>query len=152
MSSSAPSDDPDRFDLAGFLPYLLSQAAEATSQGFHAIYADEYALTRTQWRVVANLGRFGAMTAAHIGRISHIEKTKVSRAVAALAARGLIQRAPDSGDRRAEVLRLTETGSAVFTALGRRGHDYDAQLRAALGPDRAALLETMLRELAEKRD
>ena len=69
------------FDLETFLPYLLNQAAEATSRSFHASYKSAYGMTRTQWRVLANLGKFGAMTARDICAISHIEKTKVSRAV-----------------------------------------------------------------------
>ena len=76
------------FDLEGFLPYLLNQAAEATSKSFHDTYKAAYGMTRTQWRVLANLGKFGSMTARDICTISHIEKTKVSRAVAALEAEG----------------------------------------------------------------
>jgi hypothetical protein len=51
-----PSDD---FDLDLFLPYLLNQAAEVTSQNFQAVYKAEYGMTRTQWRIMANLGREG---------------------------------------------------------------------------------------------
>ena len=80
------------FDLERFLPYLLNQAAEATSRSFHATYRHAYGMTRTQWRVLANLGKFGAMSARDICVISHIEKTKVSRAVAALEAEGLLSR------------------------------------------------------------
>ena len=61
------------FDLQDFLPYLLNQAAEATSKGFHATYKAAYGMTRTQWRVLAHLGKFGAMTARDICARSHIE-------------------------------------------------------------------------------
>ena len=84
------------FDLDAFMPYLLNQAAEHVSLGFAATYKAEYGLTRTQWRVMANLGRFGAMSAVEICRISHIEKTRVSRAVAQLEGAGL----PDPRPRR----------------------------------------------------
>ena len=90
------------FDLKDFLPYLLNQAAEAASLGFQDIYRESYAITRTQWRVMANLGKFGAMTARDICRISHIEKTKVSRAVTHLEHVGLLARSPSEQDRRAE--------------------------------------------------
>ena len=74
------------FDLERFLPYLLNQAAEATSRGFQSTYREAYGFTRTEWRVMANLGKFGAMTARDICAISHIDKTKVSRAVPAIDA------------------------------------------------------------------
>ena len=135
------------FDLERFLPYLLNQAAEATSRSFHATYRHAYGMTRTQWRVLANLGKFGAMSARDICVISHIEKTKVSRAVAALEAEGWLSRSPSTEDRRSEILSLTEAGRAVFADLGERANDYDTALRAQLGPELAAQLDDLLRRL-----
>lgn len=135
------------FDLEGFLPYLLNQAAEATSKSFHDTYKAAYGMTRTQWRVLANLGKFGSMTARDICTISHIEKTKVSRAVAALEAEGLLSRSISPLDRRAEILCLTERGREVFADLGQRAIDYDRSLRAKIGPEIAAQLDDLLRRI-----
>mgnify|MGYP002737553673 CR=1 FL=1 len=135
------------FDLDAFLPYLLNQAAEATSRSFHATYKAAYGMTRTQWRVLANLGKFGSMTARDICVISHIEKTKVSRAVAALEADGLLCRTPGPEDRRTEQLALTEKGHRVFTDLGQRALGYDHTLRNQLGPREAKLLDELLRKI-----
>lgn len=141
-----PTND---FDLETFLPYLLNQAAEATSHGFQATYRDRYGFTRTQWRVLANLGKFGAMTARDICAISHIEKTKVSRAVAALEQGGMLSRTPSETDRRAEVLSLTAKGRTVFSELGALAVGFDRQLRDSLGSKEADKLVTLLRRLAE---
>jgi DNA-binding MarR family transcriptional regulator len=135
------------FDLQDFLPYLLNQAAEATSRGFQGTYRDQYGLTRTQWRVMANLGRFGAMTARDICRISHIEKTKVSRAVAGMEAEGLLTRATSDQDRRAENLSLTANGRAIFAEIGQRALEFDAVLRAGLGSETAGRIEATLRRI-----
>ena len=135
------------FDLENFLPYLLNQAAEATSRQFQAKYKAAYGMTRTQWRVMANLGKFGAMTARDICAISHIEKTKVSRSVAALEAEGLLARSRSESDRRAEILSLTPRGREVFADLGQRAIDYDRELRGLLGADTAAHLDALLRSL-----
>jgi DNA-binding MarR family transcriptional regulator len=137
------------FELDRFLPYLLNQAAEATSRAFQSAYRDRYGMTRTQWRVMANLGRFGAMTARDICAASHIEKTKVSRAVAALEDAGHLSRAVSAADRRAEILSLTASGQAVFADLGRLAAGFDRALRARLGPAQAEALESGLRRLAE---
>ena len=137
--------DDDTFDLDGFLPYLLNQAAEAASRSFQTIYKAAYGLTRPQWRVLANLGRFGAMSATDICRISHMEKTKVSRAVTALEAEGWLVRSPSPDDRRVEILTLTEGGQAVFADLGRRAAAYDRMLRAELGPEMTYRLDDLLR-------
>ncbi|SOC82929.1 DNA-binding transcriptional regulator, MarR family [Ensifer adhaerens] len=141
--------DPE-FDLEQFLPYLLNQAAEATSHSFQAAYRDLYGMTRTQWRVMANLGKFGSMTAKDICVISHIEKTKVSRSVTALESAGFLLRTPSEDDRRAEFLSLTDRGMTVFREIGKRANTFDAQLRAELGETAAQELVKAL-EFLKKR-
>ena len=132
------------FDLDLFLPYLLNQAAEAASAGFQAIYREGHGMTRTQWRVMANLGKFGSLTARDICAIAHVEKTKVSRAVLALERAGMLARSQSDTDRRVEILSLTAGGKAVFADLGQKAVDYDAGLRAGLGVAQAAELDALL--------
>jgi DNA-binding MarR family transcriptional regulator len=102
-------------------------------------------MTRTQWRVLANLGKFGAMTARDICAISHIDKTKVSRAVSALEEGRLISRAISPQDRRVEILSLTDRGREIFADLGQKAIEYDLALRARIGPGIAAHLDELLR-------
>ncbi len=136
-----------RFDLQDFLPYLLNQAAEAASRGFQDVYRDRYNLTRTGWRVMANLGKFGAMTARDICAISHIDKTKVSRAVSALQQQGLLARMPSDTDGRAEILSLTSQGQEVFSQLGVQAIAFDKALRQRLGADQAKSFTAILRQI-----
>jgi DNA-binding MarR family transcriptional regulator len=140
------------FDLEEFLPYLLNQAAEATSHGFQSLYRDRHGFTRTQWRVLANLGKFGAMTARDICTISHIEKTKVSRAVAALDQAAILSRTPSEADRRAEVLSLTPKGREIFAELGDLAVGFDRQLRETLGKGHAETLVRLLRQMMTSQD
>lgn len=135
------------FDLDLFLPYLLNQAAEVTSQNFQAVYKVEYGMTRTQWRVMANLGKHGLLTATEICRLTFIEKTKMSRAVQALQEKGFLKRVAIAGNRRSERLALTAAGVVAFKNLGRRAADFDRGLRARLGLNSAQSLEKVLRIL-----
>jgi DNA-binding MarR family transcriptional regulator len=135
------------FDLDSFLPYLLNQAAEATSRSFQSVYKAAYGLTRTQWRVLANLGKFGSMTARDICEISHTEKTKVSRAVSALHRAGLLARETSAQDRRVEILSLTERGQALFVDLGQRAIAHDKALRARIGAEGVSDLDGLLRRI-----
>lgn len=139
----------DHFDLEGFLPYLLNQAAEATSRAFQAVYRDRYGMTRTQWRVLAHLGQFGAMTARDICARSHIEKTKVSRAVAALEGDGMLGRTPSPEDGRAEILSLTEKGRAAYADLGELAKAHDRALRGVVGQEASAKLDEVLQRLID---
>ena len=136
------------FDLNQFLPYLLNQAAEVTSVAFQDSYRD-HGMTRTEWRVMANLGAHGSLTAAEICRITFTDKTKVSRAVQALEAAGWLQRGAVEGDRRRESLSLTEAGRILCRQIERRAMAFDAGLRAELGAE-AAALEAILHRLIAK--
>jgi DNA-binding MarR family transcriptional regulator len=136
------------FDLNQFLPYLLNQAAEVVSVAFQDNYRD-HGLTRTEWRVMANLGAHPTLTAAEICRITFTDKTKVSRAVQELEKAGWLQRGIVAGDRRRESLSLTEAGRILCRQIEHRALDFDAALRADLGKE-AAVLEGILRRLIAK--
>jgi DNA-binding MarR family transcriptional regulator len=142
---TTPSAD---FDLQTFLPYLLNQAAEATSQSFQQTYRTAYGMNRTEWRVVANLGKFGTLSASEICRIAHVEKTKVSRAVLALEQRGWLLREALENDRRRENLTLTTAGQAIFAEVGQQAIAFDRHLRARLGVVAAEEFTRALRLLA----
>ncbi len=114
------------------MPYILNQAADATSKSFQLQYQETYGFTQTQWLVLANLGKFGSMTARDMFMISIIEKTKVSRAVAAWQDEGLLQSATGVDDRRTGVLSLTAKGQAAYADLGQRAIEYNQSLRGIL--------------------
>lgn len=134
------------FDLNRFLPYLLNQAAEATSIAFQDSYRD-HGLSRTEWRVLANLGAHQSLSAAEICRITHTDKTKVSRAVQALARAGWLSRSTAQDDRRREILTLTEAGRILCRQIEHRALDFDADLRGVLGEAEAEALAQVLRRL-----
>jgi DNA-binding MarR family transcriptional regulator len=115
-------------DLARFLPYLLTQAAEACSQDFQALYKARYGMLRTEWRVLFHLGLYGPLSATQIRTMAGLHKTKVSRAVAALEAKRHVQRAPDPADRRVEWLSLSDSGRAVFEDLRIEAARFEARL------------------------
>ncbi len=117
-----------------------------TSRAFQDSYRD-HGLTRTEWRVMANLGAHVTLTAADICRITFTDKTKVSRAVQALEAAGWLTRSTDSGDRRRESLSLTDAGRILCRQIEHRALDFDASLRVQLGEDEAAALAAALGRL-----
>ncbi len=137
------------FDLAGFLPYLLNQAAEESSLSFQRVYKDRYGMLRTEWRVLFHLGLYGRMTAADIGQRSKMHKTKISRAVSALEARRFLTRERDTDDRRQEYLDLTGAGRAAFRDLQDVARRHDAALIATLSDSEEATLRDVLRRLAK---
>lgn len=138
---------PDQnFDLTLFLPYLLNQAAEASSLEFQQIYKAKYGMLRTEWRVLFHLGVYGRMTASEIGQRANMHKTKISRAVQRLCERRFVTRTRDDADRRVEHLALTALGQAAYADLHRVAQKYDADLTASLtGAERDALQKMLLK-------
>lgn len=133
MSENKSAGD---FDLEKFLPFRLHLAAETVSQSFRRVYHDEFGMTRSEWRVLAHMGQYGALTATDIGKLARLHKTKVSRAVFALEKRRWLSRIPDKRDRRTQILNLTKTGAQAYRQLGLRAQVYNDHLAKRLGEDK----------------
>jgi DNA-binding MarR family transcriptional regulator len=142
----------DVLALEAFLPYRLNRLAEDVSRNFSKLYRDRFGLTRPEWRLLATLGQYGTMTATAVGQHSAMHKTKVSRAVAALAQRHWLIRTPDEADRRIEHLRLTSAGVAAYREMVPLAHAFEAKLLAALPEaDREAALRLITQLAAASR-
>tara|TARA_R110002020_G_scaffold358559_12_gene571083 strand:- start:32728 stop:33156 length:429 start_codon:yes stop_codon:yes gene_type:complete len=140
---------PGDFDLSRFLPYVLNQAAEASSAGFQSCYRQRYGMLRTEWRVLFHLGRYGGITAKEICERASLHKTKVSRAVLALETKRYLVRAPQEQDRRHETLSLTRQGQAVYSDLVQAAEDYDAALSAHFSTQEREVLQRCLEKIAK---
>jgi DNA-binding MarR family transcriptional regulator len=103
--------------LSEFVPFRLNRLAAAVSEHLSAIYRDRFGLQIPEWRVLVTIGRSADCTAQQIAASTCMHKTRVSRAVAALRQRGLLERASSSRDGRAMHLRLTGAGGRLYTAL-----------------------------------
>ena len=82
-STVSPGKVPSKpvLKLSAFLPYRLNHLAETVSRSFSRIYADTYGIGIPEWRVLATLGEYKAMTARDISQATSMHKTKVSRAI-----------------------------------------------------------------------
>ena len=136
------------FDVRQFLPYLLNQAAEASSLEFQKVYKDKYGMLRNEWRVLFHLAIYGRMTASDIGARAQMHKTKISRAVHRLAERRYITRMRSADDRRVEYLTLTPMGQKVYDDLKSIAADYDAALTDGMSDTQLATLRNLLERLA----
>jgi DNA-binding MarR family transcriptional regulator len=122
-------------ELEKFLPYRLSVLAQLVSESLHDLYAGPFDLAVTEWRVMAALGRFAPLTASEVGQRIVMDKVAVSRAVARLEQRGLVERTTDRADRRRVPLRLSAKGRAVHARIVPLALEYQAKLYAALTPE-----------------
>ena len=136
------------FDLRDFMPYLLNQAADASSRDFQSYYKGKYGRLRTEWRVLFHLGRYGAMTARQVCDRAGIHKTKVSRAVATLDSKRFVRREEMAHDRRHEQLHLTAQGRAVFADLTQEAQRFDAAMLAEFTETEVKQIRAFLTRIA----
>jgi DNA-binding MarR family transcriptional regulator len=139
--------DLQALELENFLPYRLSVLAQLVSESLHDLYAKPFGLTVTQWRVMAALGRFAPLTASEVGQRIVMDKVAVSRAVAGLMERALIERATDRNDRRRVSLRLSTRGRAMHARIVPLALGYQERLYKALDADERRRFDALTERL-----
>lgn len=133
--------------LDQFLPYRLSVASNAVSHRIAAAYRSRFGLKIPEWRVLAVVAERGGADQAELVAATAMDKMTVSRAVAALSARGLIARDGPASDRRTRRLRLTRDGAALHAEIAPLALALEADLLAALSPREREQLIDLLRRL-----
>jgi DNA-binding MarR family transcriptional regulator len=103
--------------LTNFTPFRLNRLAAGVSDHLSEVYKQCFGLEIPEWRVIATVGPAWSCTAQHIADTTRMHKTRVSRAIAHLVKRGLIERASNADDRREMELHLTKAGRAMYTEL-----------------------------------
>ena len=134
-----------KLQLEAFLPYRLNRIAAVMSQDFRSVYGPHHDLTIPEWRVLATLGQFKAMSAKDIGRHSAMHKTKVSRAVRALEERRWLRRHPSEEDRREEILTLTGHGYKAYRQIVPNALAFEKRIIDQLGHNAGPFLKALER-------
>ena len=93
--------------LDAFLPYRLSVAANAVSTRISNAYRKQFGLKVAEWRLIAILAETGNQTPLMLGERTRMDKISVSRAAAALIARGVLIAENNPQDGRSHLLSLT---------------------------------------------
>lgn len=125
-------------ELAAFVPFRLNRLATGTSQYLASVYQRRFGLDIPQWRVMATVGSQQECTAQHIASSTRMHKTRVSRAIAELEARQLIERASSTHDRRARPVRLSKAGRRLYSELVPIALEREASLLACLPAEQLA--------------
>jgi DNA-binding MarR family transcriptional regulator len=125
-------------ELAAFVPFRLNRLADGVSQYLAVVYRQRFGLDIPQWRVMATVGSKHGCTAQYIAASTRMHKTRVSRAIAELEARALIERASSTDDRRQRQVHLSRTGRRMYSELVPLALAREAALLSCLGPDQLA--------------
>jgi DNA-binding MarR family transcriptional regulator len=134
-------------ELETFFPYRLAVLTEAVSRSMAQVYGERFELTRDEWRVLAMLSNVPAARTAAVIERTTLDKVSVSRALARLEGKGLVERASDPQDRRSDLIRLTTAGRALFRKLVPMVRAREQFLLDALDPAERAALDALLDKL-----
>lgn len=136
-------------ELENFLPYRLSILSNHISQTISGLYGQRFGLAVTEWRIMAVLGRFPELSAGEVAERTAMDKVAVSRALARLLERGLVQRDTHGADRRRSVLELSPVGYTVYDEVAPMALECERQLLANLDETDRAQLDVLLGKLAD---
>jgi DNA-binding MarR family transcriptional regulator len=145
-SVTARPTDRRALRLPAFVPFRLNRLASAVSEHLAAIYRGRFALEVPEWRVMATVGQERGCTAQFIAASTRMHKTRVSRAIAQLIRRGLIERAASTRDRREMQLRLSGAGRRLYAQLVPLALAREEELMGCMtGSERRAFLGALSR-------
>ena len=137
------------FDLDRLFSYRLSVLSNRISQAIAARYARRFGIGVTEWRVIAVLGRYPGLSAGAVAARTAMDKVAVSRAVARLLERGLVERDTHGDDRRRSVLALSRNGQRIYDDIAPLALDLERRLLSRLDRDERAALDALLDKLAD---
>jgi DNA-binding MarR family transcriptional regulator len=133
--------------LETFLPYRLAVLSSLTAQALAVVHAS-HGLTQAEWVILTAVAEQPRTTAKAIGATFHMQKAKVSRGVAALQRRKLVNTMLHRRDRRLVELQLTPEGDALYQECAKAVTEFAKDLENALElGDRAALVRGLDRLL-----
>lgn len=144
-----PDDAPiDLGLLPGLTAYALRRAQLAVLQDLNrALEGDD--IRAAQFSVLEVLRRNPGLRQTQVSAALGLKTTNFVPLFDALEQRGLAERRPIAGDRRAKGLFLTDSGRATLTRLEARVTAHEARFAARLGPDGKSRLLGLLARLSD---
>jgi len=131
-------------ELETFLPYRLSVLSNTLSQAIARVYDKRFGLQITEWRAMAVLGHCADISAREVAERTAMDKVAVSRALARLLEKGLIERGTATHDKRQSVLRLSAEGWKIYDQVAPLALEHEQRLLAHLSPEEREWLPRIL--------
>jgi DNA-binding MarR family transcriptional regulator len=133
--------------LDSFIPFRLSTTSNAVSNAIARAYEALFGLKIAEWRLVAVIAETEGITQQALGRLTRMDKVTVSRAAIALVGRGLVQRRPNSEDRRSHILVLSAAGRELYGRVVPAALALEARIFGGFDAAELAAFVAMLRRI-----
>ena len=143
----AIEDGAEPLPLHRFLTFRLMRVHTKLNAQATRILRETSGLTLSQWRVLALIGAEGEARMSDIARATALDKGLLSRNLKALIEAGQIEANADDADHRAQKLRLSAAGQALFERTLPVMRARQARLRADLSAEELETFYTVLDKL-----
>ena len=139
-------------DLGGYVPGLLTFLANKLSRGASALYRRHFGVGIIEWRIVSMLAIEPWIPASRVCQVIGLDKGPVSRSLALLEKRGLVEMRADGQDARRRLAALTQAGHALHDRIIAVALERERRLLSCLSPDQRAELVALLNLLHDNMD
>ena len=129
--------------------FKLVRVVNLTARPFVESLARAHHLSLNEWRVMVVLASHPGVAATDVADVLGLDKMSVSRALAALARHGRLEREAEPGDARRDRLALSVDGQALYRRIGASAAQREMQLFGAVRPDELARLARTLDRLID---
>ncbi len=139
-----------RFVLSAFFPYRVRVFYTAVTGAVRQLYTERHGIAVNEWRTMVVLNEHEPLSAKEIVERSSMDKVSVSRAIASLADRTLLERHVDPADRRRALLRLTRKGRTMLEDILPRVVDVEREMLSVLTPEEQVQLLSLMEKVLAK--
>jgi len=122
-------------EVAGHLRLVVSRTARRLRQEAGAD------LSPSQISALAAIDRHGPLTPSELAGHERVQRPTATRVLTRLEELGLIERAPDPGDRRSSLISVSAAGRRLLGRQRSRKDQFLARRLAGLAPDEVATLD-----------
>jgi DNA-binding MarR family transcriptional regulator len=136
-----------QFENEEFLLFRLSSVSRRVASACADVYLAEFGLSIAEWRLMAQIGRFGSISAKDVAEKIPMDRVAISRAAAKCLDEGLIQEKSSSTDRRSKVLSFTPKGRGLYKRVIPRACHLANLIESGLTKSEAKMLKTLLEKL-----
>ena len=121
-------------DLARYVPALLNFIDNKMTNSAAATYRTLFGIGVIEWRCLSLIALEPWLSPQRVCHVIGLDKAAVSRALARLKEKGLVQTRPNALRSRFLEVALTEQGARIHDRVIRVAHERERRLLAALSP------------------
>ena len=135
------------FVLDNFLPYRFAVAVKTVSRRFSKLYSDQFGISIAEWRIISVVGQESNLSAEQVCDRTTMEKVAVSRAVAKMLDKQILEREFSQQDRRRSELNLSAKGRAIYQKIIPIAQQFEHDLMSDFSDEERALMSRVLEKL-----